>query len=406
MEDTYLKCNRKLEILEYFDEMDKLKPDILKGIYAYGFQKPSKIQSIIIEPMYNTGKDIIAQAHSGTGKTGAFSIATLQILDNKYKETQVLVLSPTRELAEQTFEVYKALSTYLKINVHMSIGGTNRYEEIKKLKKDKPHVVIGTPGRCFDMIRNNILSVNNLKCLVLDEADEMLNFGFKTQLYDIFEFLPEKVQVGLFSATMPEEILKMSEKFMRDPITLLVKAEQMTLDGINQYFINVGDEKNKFLFVCDLFKTTSIPQAIIFCNSKVKVDWLKEEIAKELLGEHNTEKKSLVKNNFIGYIHGDMEKTERKKALDDFRETKTRILISSELISRGIDIQHVKLVINYDLPKVKTNYIHRIGRSGRMGRRGIAINIINSNEIKYLIDIRNTFHTQIDELPENYVGLF
>lgn len=402
MEDTYLKCNIKLEVHEYFDTMKNLKSDILKGIYAHGFQKPSKIQSIIIEPMYTTNKDIIAQAHSGTGKTGAFSIATLQTLDNKLRETQILVLSPTRELAEQTYIVYKALSKYLKINVHMSIGGTNRYEEIKKLRREKPHVVIGTPGRCFDMIRNKAFSINNLKCLVLDEADEMLNFGFKTQLYDIFDFLPEKVQVGLFSATMPEEILKMSEKFMRDPITLLLKAEQMTLDGINQYFINVGDEQNKFLFVCDLFKTTSIPQAIIFCNSKVKVDWLKEEIAKELLGEHNT----VVKNNFIGFIHGDMEKADRKKALDDFRDTKTRILISSELISRGIDIQHVKLVINYDLPKVKTNYIHRIGRSGRMGRRGIAINIINSSEIKYLIDIRNTFHTQIDELPENYVGLF
>ena len=252
------------------------------------------------------------------------------------------------------------------------------------------------------MIRSDVLSLDNLKCIILDEADEMLNFGFKQQLYDIFEHLPENVQVGLFSATMPQECLKISQKFMRDPITMLVKADQMTLDGINQYFINVGDEKNKFLFVCDLFKTTSIPQAIIFCNSKVKVDWLKEEIANALLGDD----KDGITANFIGYIHGDMEKNERKKALEDFRKTQTRILVTSELISRGIDIQHVKLVINYDLPKVKTNYIHRIGRSGRMGRKGIAINIINSNEIKYLIDIRNHFHTQIDELPENYVGLF
>jgi superfamily II DNA/RNA helicase len=401
MQDTYFKCNENFKKHEYFDSMENLKNEILKGIYAKGYQNPSKIQSIIIEPMYKTKRDVIAQAHSGTGKTAAFTISSLQRLDS-VKNTQVLILSPTRELTEQTYLVYKDLSKYLKLSVHMSIGGTNRYHEITKLKKDIPHVVIGTPGRVFDMIRTGVLILDNLKCLILDEADEMLNFGFKQQLYDIFEFLPENVQVGLFSATMPKECLKISEKFMRNPITLLVKADQMTLDGINQYFINVGDEKNKFLFVCDLFKTTSIPQAIIFCNSKVKVDWLKEEIADALLGDD----KEGITSNFIGYIHGDMEKTERKKALEDFRETKTRILVTSELISRGIDIQHVKLVINYDLPKVKTNYIHRIGRSGRMGRKGIAINIINSNEIKYLIDIRNHFHTQIDELPENYVGLF
>lgn len=402
MQDTYFKCNENFTKHEYFDSMEDLKYEILKGIYAKGYQNPSKIQSIIIEPMYKTKRDVIAQAHSGTGKTAAFTISTLQLLDKTIKKTQILILSPTRELTEQTYLVYKDLSKYMKINVHMSIGGTNRYQELKKLKYEKPHVVIGTPGRVFDMIRSDVLSLDNLKCIILDEADEMLNFGFKQQLYDIFEHLPENVQVGLFSATMPQECLKISQKFMRDPITMLVKADQMTLDGINQYFINVGDEKNKFLFVCDLFKTTSIPQAIIFCNSKVKVDWLKEEIANALLGDD----KDGITANFIGYIHGDMEKNERKKALEDFRKTQTRILVTSELISRGIDIQHVKLVINYDLPKVKTNYIHRIGRSGRMGRKGIAINIINSNEIKYLIDIRNHFHTQIDELPENYVGLF
>ena len=395
MEDTYFKCNIKCTKHKYFDTMKDIKENILKGIYNLGFEKPSEIQSYIIEPMYTTKRDVIAQAHSGTGKTAAFAISTLQLLDNK-QNTSILVLSPTHELTEQTYNVYRDLAKYMKIKIHMSIGGVSRYAEISKLKHNTPNIVVGTPGRCFDMIRSGFLSLTSLKCIILDEADEMLNIGFKDQLYNIFEYLPQNVQVGLFSATMPQEILTLSEKFMRDPITILIKLEQQTLDGINQYFINVGDEKNKFIFVCNLFKTTSIPQAIIFCNSKVKVDWLKDEIAKELG----------VNNDFIGYIHGDMEKVNRKKNLENFRDSKTRLLISSELISRGIDIQHVKLVINYDLPKAKNSYIHRIGRSGRMGRRGIAINIINSNEIKYLIDIRNYFRTQIDELPENFVSLF
>ena len=310
MEDNFFKCNIKCKKHEYFDTMDNLNPNILKGIYCCGFEKPSPIQSYIIEPMYKTEKDIIAQGHSGTGKTAAFAIASLQRLEKK-QETQILVLSPTHELSEQTFNVYKQLSKFLKVNVHMSIGGTQRYTEISKLKSKAPHIVVGTPGRCFDMIRSGFLSLAKLKCIILDEADEMLNIGFKDQLYNIFDFLPESVQVGLFSATMPQEILKLSEKFMREPITMLIKVQQQTLDGINQYFINVGDEKNKFLFVCNLFKTTSIPQAIIFCNSKIKVNWLKDEIAKELLGDN----KSSINNNFIGYIHGDMDKLERKKSV-------------------------------------------------------------------------------------------
>jgi len=389
----YFKSNNELKIYNEFDSMN-LDEQLLMGIYSYGFEKPSPIQQRIIVPMIETKKDIIAQAHSGTGKTGAFSIASLQITE-KSNKTQILVLSPTRELTEQSYEVYKNLAQYKKIKIHLSIGGTNRSDDIRQLKKN-PQVVIATPGRCYDMIQTNALVVNNLKCIIIDEADDMLSFGFKEQLVDIFKYIPDETQMALFSATMPDEILKLANSFMRDPITILIKKDHITLIGIKQYFVNVNEESNKYGFILDLFKTTSFPQAILFCNSKQKVEWLRENIANTLD----------VSNSFIGFIHGDLSKEERKKALNNFKSMQTRILISSELISRGIDIQHVKLVINYDLPKSKNNYIHRIGRSGRMGRKGIAINIINTNEIKYLLDIRNHFNTQIDELPENYNTIF
>lgn len=389
----YFKSNKELEIYKNFDSM-KLDEDLLMGIYSYGFEKPSPIQQRIIVPMIETKKDIIAQAHSGTGKTGAFSISSLQ-MTNTDNKTQILVLSPTRELTEQTYEVYKNIAQYKKIKIHLSIGGTNRSQDIRELKKN-PQVVIATPGRCYDMIQTNALVVNNLKCIIIDEADDMLAFGFKEQLVNIFKYIPDETQVALFSATMPDEILKLANTFMRDPITILIKKDHITLVGIKQYFVNVNEESNKYGFILDLFKTTSFPQAILFCNSKKKVEWLRDNIAQTLD----------VSNSFIGFIHGELSKEERKKALNDFKSMRTRILISSELISRGIDIQHVKLVINYDLPKSKNNYIHRIGRSGRMGRKGIAINIINTNEIKYLLDIRNHFNTQIDELPENYNTIF
>jgi len=388
---SLFKSNEKLSTISSFDDMD-LKTDILRGIYGYGYEEPSSIQKVGIMPMCSSKRDIIAQAQSGTGKTGTFTIASLQILDPDIKETQILVLSPTRELANQTYEVFQGLGKYVKCKMHLCMGGTNRWSEINYLKKNKPQIIIATPGRCFDMIKEGVLDITKLKLNVLDEADEMLNIGFKKQLYDIFEFIPEETQMCLFSATMPKDVLVLAKKFMRTPITILLKDTELTLEGIHQFYLDIHEEQNKFLFIVDTFKTSSFPQSIIFCNSRRKVEWLRQNLPEALDTDAD----------FIAYVHGDMSHKDRTDGLRDFKTGSKRLLISSELLSRGIDIQQVSLVINYDLPRNKNNYIHRIGRSGRWGRKGTAISLITYNEHEYLNEIQSFFNTEIRELPQDF----
>lgn len=249
-----------------------LNEDLLRGIYAYGFEKPSAIQQRAIKPIV-MGRDVIAQSQSGTGKTAVFCIGALQSLDTTSNETQVLVLSPTRELAEQTQKVCLALGDYMSVQCHACIGGKSIAEDIRRLDYGV-QVVSGTPGRVFDMIRRRNLRTRNLKMLVLDEADEMLNQGFKEQIYDIYRYLPPSTQVVLCSATLPQEVLDMTKKFMNEPMRVLVKRDELTLEGIKQFFVAVEREEWKFDTLCDLYDTLTITQAVIFCNTKKKVDWL------------------------------------------------------------------------------------------------------------------------------------
>jgi ATP-dependent RNA helicase len=369
-----------------FDAMH-LKPDLLKGIYAYGFEKPSAIQQRAIRPIVR-GRDVIAQSQSGTGKTAVFSIAALQLLDaSKMRDPQVLILSPTRELAEQTQKVVSSLGDFLNAKCHACIGGKSLGEDLKLLERGGIPIISGTPGRVFDLVRRNALSTSHLKAMILDEADEMLNQGFKVQIYDIYRFLPASTQVVLMSATLPASVLEMTRKFMNDPIRILVKRDELTLEGIKQFFIAVEKEEWKFDTLCDLYDTLTITQAVIFCNTKQKVNWLSEKMKE---------------NNFtVSAMHGDMDQTQRDSVMEDFRSGSSRVLIATDLWGRGIDVQQVSLVICYDLPTNRELYIHRIGRSGRFGRKGVAINFVTSEDVRLLKDIEQFYSTQIDEMPLN-----
>ena len=368
-----------------FEDLD-IKDKLLRGIYACGYEKPSSIQKKAILPVIDKN-DVIAQAQSGTGKTATFSIGMLQNIDESVKETQALILSHTRELSLQILEVVKNLSSYMGISYNLSVGGTTIRDNIDELLKN-PQVVIGTPGRVLDMINKKALNTRQLKILVVDEADEMLSKIFSNQIYDIFRFLPNNIQVGLFSATMTPEFFKISNNFMRDPVKILVKNEELTLEGIKQFYINIEKQEFKYDTLCDIYEACSISQTIIYCNSKRTVD----EISKKL-----------VDNNFsISSIHGEMSQTERNDIMQRFRSGETRILISTDLLSRGIDVQQVSLVINFDVPNNPESYIHRIGRSGRFGRKGVAINFVTGYDVRKMEEIEKYYSTQVDELPINF----
>ncbi|KAL1110314.1 hypothetical protein AAG570_007847 [Ranatra chinensis] len=362
-----------------------IKEDLLRGIYSYGFEKPSAIQQRAIKQIIK-GRDVIAQAQSGTGKTATFSIAVLQTIDTQVRDTQVLCLSPTRELAVQIQKVMLALGDYINVQCHACIGGTSLGEDTRKLDYGQ-HVVSGTPGRVFDMIRRRVLRTKGIKILVLDEADEMLNKGFKQQIYDVYRYLPPATQVVLISATLPHEILEMTSKFMTDPIRILVKRDELTLEGIKQFFVAVEKEEWKFDTLCDLYDTLTITQAVIFCNTRRKVDWLTEKMREA--------------NFTVSSMHGDMPQKERDVIMKEFRGGQSRVLITTDVWARGIDVQQVSLVINYDLPNNRELYIHRIGRSGRFGRKGVAINFVKCEDIRILRDIEQYYSTQIDEMPMN-----
>jgi translation initiation factor 4A len=323
-------------------------------------------------------------------KTACFAICALQKLDLSRRECQSLVLSPTRELAQQTQKVIEMMGDYMKARVHACVGGTAVREDIQKLQEGV-HVVVGTPGRVFDMINRRALRMDSVQLFVLDEADEMLSRGFKDQIYEVFQFLPDKVQVALFSATMPSEVLEVTSRFMRDPIRILVKRDELTLEGIKQFFVSVEREEWKFETLTDLYDTLTITQAVIYCNTRRKVDWLTEKMQE--------------KDFSVSSMHGDMEQRERDLIMKEFRSGASRVLITTDLLARGIDVQQVSLVINYDLPTNRENYIHRIGRAGRFGRKGVAINFITTSDVRYLHDIESFYHTTVEEMPVNVADL-
>jgi translation initiation factor 4A len=381
------------EINEWDDPTLNLRPALLRGIYAFGFEKPSPIQKKGLIPLVQPGhkgkrRDIIAQAQSGTGKTACFGVGSLQIIDHELEATQVLILAPTHELASQIKGVITDIGRFEKVKVQLLVGGTSVDADRQKLDEEPPHIVVGTPGRVHDMIRRKYLKTEKIDLIVLDEADEMLSAGFKDQIYKIFQYMHNDIQIGLFSATVPETLDQLTARFMRNPIKILVKTEQLTLQGIAQYYIRLDSDEHKYATIKDLFEGLTISQAIIYCNSTRRVDDLEE---------------AMVQDNFpVKKIHGKMEEDERKEVHKDFKNGGCRVLITSDLFARGIDIQQVSVVINFDVPKSEHTYLHRIGRSGRWGRKGIAINFVTRHDGAKLKHFEEYYNTQISEMPGDW----
>lgn len=377
------------ETASSFDDMN-LQSELLRGIYSYGFERPSVIQQRAIVACAS-GRDLIAQAQSGTGKTATFCVGTLQNVQLTRRECQVLVMAPTRELAQQIFTVMDAVGQHMTgLQCHACVGGTSVREDIEILRRGV-HVVVGTPGRVNHMVDKGILNLRSMKSFVLDEADEMLSRGFKDQIYQTFQTIDPKVQVCLFSATMDNDTIEITQKFMSDPIRILVKKEEVTLEGIKQFYVKLEKDIWKFETLCDLYETLTINQSIIYCNTKRKVEWLTDRMRQ--------------RDHTVAATHGEMDPKQRKAVMEEFRKGESRVLITTDLMARGIDVQGVSLVINYDLPMQKESYIHRIGRSGRFGRKGVAINFINeeSDDGAMLAEIENYYATQVDELPADVV---
>jgi translation initiation factor 4A len=369
-----------------FDSLN-LNQNLLKGVYLHGFTQPSKIQIKGISSI-NTGKDCILQSQSGTGKTATYLLGVLNRLEPTEKSCQGIIITPTRELAKQVFDVASDLSKYTEHKIAKCTGGTDINQNRTELKSSS--VVIGTIGRLYHMISEKKINIHKLKFIVLDEADEILSDGMSDKLQEIFDKVPSGIQVILISATMSINVFNASKKFMHDPIKVLLKNSEVIVDLISQFYLDVETEELKFDTLLDLYNLVSTSQAIIFCNTIRKVEWLEQ---------------NLKQNNFpITVIHSNMNQTERDNVVQDFRDGKTRLLLTTDLLSRGIDIPQVNMVINYDLPPNKETYVHRIGRCGRFDKKGIAISMVkmtDPTDTKTYNKLKHFYKMDIKEMPDS-----
>ena len=388
-------CNDYEDDISKSDEFNKfedmnLSQNILRGIFSYGYELPSPIQSKAI-PLLLKDQDVIAQSQSGTGKTAAFSISLLNLVEN-YTYLKGIILAPTRELATQIFSVISSIGSYADINICLCIGGDQVKNNIEKISEKNPQILVCTPGRFLDLIEKRGLKIQKLSNIIIDEADEMLSCGFQDQLYWILKRIPKDTKIALFSATMPIEVLDLTYKFMFNPVKILIKNDLLTLEGIKQYYVFVSKPEFKLNVLMELYEYIQVSQAIIYCNEKRRVDFLVSKLKNEGFP--------------VSHIHGNMPSQQRIEIMNSFRKGDSRILITTDLLARGIDIQQVSLVINYEISLSKENYIHRIGRSGRFGRKGIAINLVTNYEVNKLEEIQRFYQTQIDELPSNISSIF
>jgi translation initiation factor 4A len=372
-----------------FEEMC-LPDNLLRGVFGHGFERPSDIQRKGIVPI-KEGRDILAQAQSGTGKTGTFTIGSLCRVDPALKRVQVLILVPVRELAQQIETVVKAISAHMGVSVYSATGGTPLRDDIRAIEKGA-QFLIGTPGRIWDLMNRNVLHRDQIRVLIMDEADQMLEDRFKEQVMLILEKgFPKETQVALFSATMPQEVVEVANSLLQDPVRILIPPEAVPLDGIKQYYVMLQKEEWKYDTLCDLYQHLNINQALIYTNKRQRAEWLAEKMTGQGFP--------------LSFIHGEMEVEERKRRMRDFRNGNVRVLISTDLLARGIDVQQVSLVINYELPTQRENYIHRIGRSGRFGRKGVTINLISADEATAMEEIEKHFGIKVEELPMDLAKL-
>ena len=361
----------------------------MKGIYEKGYEIPSPVQEEVIPEAINK-KNIIARAKNGTGKTGSFVIPILHLITNSKKipnSIQALILVPTRELALQISSTVKEIGKYLNIQCMVSTGGTNLKEDIHRLRNQTSpvHIVVGTPGRVLDLASKNIMILSNCGILVLDEADKLLSQDFKNTVEKIIQKLNKDRQIMLFSATFPVDVRKFMDKYMNNCVMKNL-MEELTLFGVTQYYTYI-EEKLKLNCLHTLFQKLEINQAIIFCNTTKRVKLLAKKILEMGMSCY--------------FIHAGMEQQDRNKVFHDFRNNACRCLVSTDLMTRGIDVPNVNVVFNFDFPKNSETYLHRIGRSGRFGHLGIAISFVTDDDLKNYYTIKKELDTDIDPMPQN-----
>lgn len=363
-----------------FDEMD-LYPQILRGIKEMGFEETTPIQARAI-PVVMEGGDVIGQAQTGTGKTAAFGIPLLQKVDSQNKKTQALVLCPTRELAIQVAEEIRCLGKYMHgIKILPVYGGQDIGKQIRSLKGGA-QIIIGTPGRVMDHLRRRTIRCEHVSTIVLDEADEMLNMGFREDIETVLEYIPEERQTVLFSATMPKPILEITNQFQNNARMIKVAAKELTIPLVSQRYYKIKSQ-DKDAACVRLLEYYQPKLCLIFCNTKRKVDELAEVLKKAGFQAEG--------------LHGDMSQHQRDVAMNRFRNGSTNILIATDVAARGIDVDDVEAVINYDIPQDNEYYVHRIGRTGRAGRTGRSFTFVGGREQRRLHEIERVCHTVIEE---------
>ncbi|XP_069955291.1 ATP-dependent RNA helicase me31b isoform X1 [Cherax quadricarinatus] len=359
-----------------------LKRDLLMGIFEKGWERPSPIQEASI-PVALSGRDILARAKNGTGKTGAYSIPLLEQIDTTQDHIQAMVIVPTRELALQTSHICNELAKHIGVKVMVTTGGTNLKDDIMRIY-ETVHAVIATPGRILDLMEKKVAIMDKCRMLVLDEADKLLSQDFKGMLDRVISYLPPERQILLYSATFPLTVEQFMQKHLRSPYEINL-MDELTLKGVTQYYAFVK-ERQKVHCLNTLFSKLQINQSIIFCNSTQRVELLAKKITD--LGYS------------CYYIHAKMAQAHRNRVFHDFRAGLCRNLVCSDLFTRGIDIQAVNVVINFDFPKMAETYLHRIGRSGRFGHLGIAINLITFDDRFALHRIEQELGTEIKPIPK------
>jgi translation initiation factor 4A len=373
-----------------FDQIEALcngNSDLLKGIFTYGFERPSPIQAKAIQPMAD-GRDLIAQSQSGTGKTGAFSIGMLLRINPLLKYPQGLIIANTRELASQIHYVLTNIANFMNIKVALCIGGIDVKSNLNTALNS--HILIGTPGRIVDLISRQSYKhklFEKLEIVVLDEADVLLKDDFLDKIKKILLATPKETQICIFSATFSEDALDLTKRFLVNPVHILVEKEKVSLNLIKHYKINVEEERNKYDVLTELYQNINICQAVIFVNSIDKADMVSDKMIHD--------------GHSVGVIHSKLPDIERSKILTEFRNMHTRVLIATDIISRGIDVQQVGLVINYDIPSEPDKYIHRVGRSGRYNKTGVAINFVTKSRFDRdnISHIEDKYTIEINDLP-------
>ena len=363
-----------------FEELG-LSPEILGAIKALGFDVPFPIQEAII-PLLWSGSDVIGQAHTGTGKTAAFGLPILEIVDENNPNVQALVLVPTRELAMQVAGDINSYGKFTRKHALAIYGGQSIHAQIDALE-EHPHIIVGTPGRILDHLERGSLRLENAECVVLDEADRMLDMGFIQDVENILQRIRRKPQTALFSATMPEEVLTLARKHMKNPREVLIESEDLNVKEIKQYSCQAESER-KLDTLLRLLHDVKVERAIVFCRTKRSTFWLSESLRR--------------RNEHAIAINGDLSQNQRDAAMEAFRSGRSRILVATDLAGRGLDIEGVTHIINYDVPEDPYTYFHRIGRTGRAGRTGTAITIVSAEQKADFRAIETLADYQIERL--------